>query len=94
MALAILVFVVVSGSVVGGYLALMRLPGMMAGRQLEKRLRDLSQFEGDVPGAASVVLNRAQSSALPGVDRLVGTNAGSWLSTLIEQSGAAISPGP
>jgi len=84
---------VVSGSVVGGYLALMRLPGLMAGRQLEQRLRDLSQLEADAPGAASVVLNQAQASALPGVDRFVGTNAGSWLSTLIEQSGAAVSPG-
>jgi tight adherence protein B len=93
MALAILVFFVVSGTVVGGYLALTHLPGMMAGRQLEKRLRDLSGHEDEAGGATSVVLNQAKSSALPGMDRLAGTSAGSSLATLIEQSGATVTPG-
>jgi tight adherence protein B len=91
MILSILVFFVVSGAVVGGYLALTKLPGFMAGRQLEQRLKDLSEFDAETPGATTVVLSQTPSSA---VDRLVGkTNAGSWLSTLIDQSGASITPG-
>jgi tight adherence protein B len=93
MGLAILVFLVVSGSVVGAYLALTHLPGFMAGRQLEQRLKDLSEFDGESPGATTVVLSQAPASALPGMDRLIKTNAGSWLSTLIEQSGVAVGPG-
>jgi tight adherence protein B len=93
MVLAILVFVLVSGSVIGGFLALQHLPGLLAGRQLEQRLRDMSHAPDD-PAAPSVLLNQAPASALPGVDRLMnGTNAGSWLSTLIEQSGVQVSPG-
>jgi tight adherence protein B len=91
MVLAVLVFFVVSGAVVGGYLALTKLPGFMAGRQLEQRLKDLSEFDAETPGATTVLLTQAPSSA---VDRLVGrTNAGSWLASLTEQSGVAISPG-
>jgi tight adherence protein B len=94
MILAILVFFVVSGAVVGGYLALTRLPSFMAGRQLEQRLKDLSEFDAETPGTTTVLLSQAPSSALPGMDRLFGkTTAGSWLSTLTEQSGVAISPG-
>jgi tight adherence protein B len=93
MVLAILVFLVVSGSVVGAYVALTRLPGFMAGRQLEQRLKDLSEFDAESPGATTVVLSQAPASALPGMDRLIKTSAGSWLSTLIDQSGVAIGPG-
>ena len=94
MALAILAFFAASGAVLGLYFALQRLPGFMAGRQLEQRLKDLSEFDAEAPGASTVVLNQAPASALPMVDRLVGnTNAGSWLTSLIEQSGVAVTPG-
>jgi tight adherence protein B len=94
MFLAILVFILVTGLVIGLYMALIHLPGHMAGRQLEQRLRDMSSLEGGDATAATVVLSQAAASSLPGLDRFVGgTNAGSWLSTLIEQSGVAISPG-
>ena len=94
MALAILAFFAASGAVLGLYFALQRLPGFMAGRQLEQRLKDLSEFDAEAPGASTVVLNQAPASALPMVDRLLGqTNAGSWLSSLTEQSGVAVTPG-
>ena len=93
MVLAILVFLVVSGAVLGAYVALLRLPGFMAGRQLEQRLKDLNDVDGESPGATTVVLSQAQASALPGMDRLIKSNAGSWLSTLIDQSGVAVGPG-
>jgi len=93
MVMAILVFLVVSGAVVGAYVALMRLPSFMAGRQLEQRLKDLSEFDAEAPGATTVVLSQASASTVPGMDRLIKTDAGSWLTTLIEQSGVAIGPG-
>jgi tight adherence protein B len=94
MLLAILVFFAVSGSVVGGYVLLTKLPGMMAGRQLEQRLRDLNQQPGEDGAVQTVLLNQTTSGPLPIVDRLMGgTNAGSWLATLIEQSGTAVTPG-
>jgi tight adherence protein B len=66
----------------------------MAGRQLEQRLKAMSEFDSETPGATTVVLNQASASAMPIMDRLVGkTNAGSWLATLIEQAGLTISPG-
>jgi len=93
MGMAILVFLVVSGSVVGAYVALMRLPSFMAGRQLEQRLKAVNDVDAESPGATTVVLSQAPASALPGMDRLIKTSAGSWLSTLIEQSGVAVGPG-
>jgi tight adherence protein B len=94
MLLAILVFLAVSGAVVGAYYALVHRPEHKAGRDFEQRLKDLSTFESEDGRATSVVLTQAPSSALPVVDRLLGgTGTGSWLANLIEQSGVAINPG-
>jgi tight adherence protein B len=94
MLLSILVFFAVSGAVVAAYYAFVHRPEHKAERVFEQRLKDLSGFESETPGATSVVLNQAPSSALPMVDRFVGgTNAGSWLADLIEQSGVATNPG-
>jgi tight adherence protein B len=93
MLLSILVFFVVSGAVVALYYALVHRPDHMAEKQFAQRLKDLSGFESEVEGATSVVLTQAPSSALPLVDRFVGgTGAGSWLASLIEQSGVATNP--
>ena len=94
MLLSIIVFFLVSGAVVGVYYALVHRPEHQAERQFEQRLKDLSTFESEGGDAPSVLLSQAPSSALPGVDRFMGgTNAGSSLATLIEQSGVAITPG-
>ncbi|HZI81626.1 MAG TPA: type II secretion system F family protein [Vicinamibacterales bacterium] len=94
MLLAILVFLAVSGAVVGAYYAFVHRPEHKVEREFEQRLKDLSNFESEDGPATSVVLSEARSSALPVVDRLVGgTGAGSWLANLIEQSGVAINPG-
>ena len=70
MVLAILVFLVVSGSVVGAYVALTRLPGFMAGRQLEQRLKDLSDVRRRID-------RRDHGGAQPGaVERAAGHGAG------------------
>jgi tight adherence protein B len=95
MFLAILAFCAASGTIVALYIALQRTqPEAVASREFEKRLRDLSTVGGDESAPTSVLLNQKPASALPAMDRLVNaTNAGSWLSTLIEQSGVVISPG-
>ena len=88
MLLALAVFVVVTGSIVGAYVAFTKMPGWLAADRLERRLRELSQPEEK---AQSVLLNQKASG---GVDQLVrGTDAGSWLANLIEQSGVPTTPG-
>ena len=94
MLLSILVFFVVVGGVFGAYYALVHRPEGAAGRQFEQRLKDLSTvgIEDDV--ATSVLKSQPKASALPMVDRFVGgTNAGSWLTKLIEQAGVETTPG-
>ena len=94
MLLSIIVFFLVSGAVVGVYYALVHRPEHQAERQFEQRLKDLSSFETESGDAPSILLNQKTSSALPGVERLMGaTNAGSWLAALIEQSGIVVTPG-
>jgi tight adherence protein B len=96
MLLSILVFLVVVGAVFGAYYALVHRPEGAAGRQFEQRLKDLatSDGDGDDADATSILKKQPKASALPVVDRLVGgTNAGSSLAKLIEQSGVATTPG-
>jgi tight adherence protein B len=87
MLLSILVFFIGSGFVLGGYAALSQMPAALAGRRLDRRLRDVSAPADDTPAQSTVVM-RPVEGPWPGVDRLVsGTRAGSWLAKLIEQSG-------
>jgi tight adherence protein B len=70
------------------------LPGMLAARQLDRRLREVSDdvAPGD-PDAEDSVVKRAAGGPLPGVDRLIArTGAGLSLSLLIEQSGVRTTP--
>jgi tight adherence protein B len=91
MLLAIVVFIAVTGVIVGGYVAVTSLPGMMKKRHLERRLRDVSApAAAPVKGGDSVVV-KSDSDAL--LDRMAaGTRGGAWLSHLIEQSGVRTSP--
>jgi tight adherence protein B len=93
MLLSVIVFFLVTGAVLGAYYAFVHRPEHKHEREFEKRLKDLSSFEPEEDGT-SVVKTEAAPSALPIVDRLVGnTNAGSWLTNLIEQSGVDTNPG-
>jgi tight adherence protein B len=86
--LYIIVFLFVTGLIVGGYLA--AVPNDTAGRELEKRLRDVATPS---PSAAEAgmsdesILKRVLEGPLPMLDRLVSQGAGSRLGLLIEQSG-------
>ena len=94
MGLAFFVFVVVAGTIVGGYFAVTILPERFAARKLDLRLRD-SGSDGEAPseGVGETVVKRALEGPLPGVDRLVaGTRGGISLQSLIDQSGVRITP--
>jgi tight adherence protein B len=96
MGIAILAFLVMTAAVVAGWVTAMRLPEFLAGRRMERRLRDVSAAP-EVPAGAEgepTVVKQKDRGPLPAVDRLVaGTGLGSGLSKLIEQSGVRVSPG-
>jgi tight adherence protein B len=93
---ALLVFFAVVGAVTGGYWAVTVLPGLLAARRLNERLREVSSGGDFLPAgvdADATVLKHVRSGPLPGVDRLVaGTRAGSGLARLIEQAGSSTTP--
>jgi tight adherence protein B len=94
MGLAFFVFVVVTGTIFGGYFAVTILPERFAARKLDRRLRDMGS-DGEAPseGVGETVVKRALEGPLPGVDRLVaGTRGGISLQSLIDQSGVRITP--
>jgi tight adherence protein B len=83
-----IVFLFVTGLIVGGYLA--AVPNNTAGRDLEKRLRDVATPSPSATEAGisdESILKRVMEGPLPMLDRLVSQGAGSRLGLLIEQSG-------
>ena len=96
MMLPFLIFIVVAGSIIGGYFAIAYLPGYFAARQLDRRLRDVSFDDAPVDPKATdeTVLKHASTGPLPGMDRLVSaTGLGKRLARLIEQAGVRTTPG-
>jgi tight adherence protein B len=89
---AIFMFIIGVSLVVGGYAAVALLPGMLERRRLNKRLADVSApIEALLDGDALV--KKPDQGPLPMVDRLASrTSAGSWLATLIAQSGVRTTP--
>ena len=85
MVAALIVFVLVVAAVLGGYVAISRIPDARARRRLEQRLREVGKT-GD--GAEGSLLAKQAEGPLPAVDRVIGgTVAGSSLTRLIEQAG-------
>jgi tight adherence protein B len=91
MGIAVAAFLIVTGTIIGGFAAVTWLPGFLAGRRLDQRLRDVAMPMGDEPAAETepTVIKERKAGPLPGVDRVF---AGSWLSRLIEQSGVNTTP--
>jgi tight adherence protein B len=91
--LPLLMFLIGSGTVLGAYAAVTYLPGLLAKRQLDQRLHDISSPFGTSDDESSVVKKEDQGP-LPAMERLVArTNAGTGLKKLIDQSGVKTSPG-
>src|SRR5438445_2199290 len=92
MLLALLVFVLGVGAVVGGYALAISMPARLARRKLDQRLADLST-PVDVGVESESVVKRLIEGPLPSLNRLVlRTSAGSRLRKLIEQSGVKTTP--
>jgi tight adherence protein B len=92
MVLALLVFLLGAGAVLGAYAAMTHLPAVMARRQLDRRLKDVSAF-GAADSDDSSVVKQSTAGPLPSVDRAMkDTRVGGWLSRLIEQSGTRTTP--
>jgi tight adherence protein B len=92
MVLAIFVFILGAGAVLGAYAGLTYVPGMLQRNRLERRLKDVSAPMGDDADELGLV-RRTNDGLLPGIDRLVShMRAGSWLAALIEQAGVHTTP--
>ena len=95
MLLALAVFFLATGGIMGAYAAFTYLPGVFAARRLDRRLRDVS-FEwpdADPKAPGETVVKATAEGPLPGIDRLLSrTGAGFRLARLIEQSGVRTSP--
>jgi tight adherence protein B len=90
---AVLVFLVVTGAIVGAYALAMTGVRWFAGRRVEQRLREVSAPVLEQDDTTTVVA-RSESGPLPVVDQILArTQAGPRLTRLIEQSGVATSPG-
>ena len=87
-----LVFLLGAGVVLGGFAAVAYLPGFLASRKLDRRLRDVSTPAGADLDDASVV-KQSNRGPLPSIDRAMAkTRIGSRIARLIEQSGARTTP--
>jgi tight adherence protein B len=96
MLLPFVVFVLVTGGIIGGYMALTELPTMLAARRMDQRLRELSEgpVTDDAKGEDDSIVKRVTQGPLPIVDRAIAkSGAGTWLATLIAQSGVKVTPG-
>lgn len=92
MAPVVLMFVLGVGLVLGGYAAATMLPGLIAQRQVDRRLREVSS-PGEPPEGDSSLVMKSAEGPLPAVERILArTAAGGWLEKLIQQSGVQTSP--
>jgi len=93
MVIALGVFVVVVGLILGSYYAITALPDRMAQRELDKRLKDVSFTEASGETEDTSVLRKMVEGPMPVLDKFVkDSKQGSGLSKLIEQSGVQTTP--
>jgi tight adherence protein B len=91
MLMALLVFFAVMALVLGGAMAMTRLPARVERRRVERRLREVREPD-DRPEGTTVVAAVAQGP-VPALDRYVaGTAAGTRFGRLIQQSGVRTTP--
>jgi tight adherence protein B len=91
MALAILVvlaFALGVALVMGAYMGVTKVPGMMLQRKLDARLQEVSQPIEVAPEPGKLLVKVQHEGPIPGFDRfLAGTTRGSAIGRWIEQSG-------
>jgi tight adherence protein B len=87
--IAFIAFLVVTAVVAGLGFGALRLPGALADRRMERRLRDIAPRESG--GSPTSFIRDKKAGPLPALDRALG-GSGSSLSRLVEQSGVATTP--
>ena len=98
MGIAFVVFVFVVALVMGTYAGITYLPGMLANREMDRRLRDVSGYQvvtesSDENAAPHTVVRQMKTGPLPAIDRLVAqSGVGHGLQRLIERSGVDTTP--
>ena len=88
MGLAMLAFVVMAGTILGGYYGVTILPGKLADRRMDRRLRDVSSG-GSGADEAETFIKPLPRGPMPTVDRFLDE---SWMSRLIAQAGVRTTP--
>jgi tight adherence protein B len=91
---AIVVFLVVTALIAGGYAAVAYLPGAKAGRRIGERLREVAQPSViDAPTESAAIVQKAIESPLPAIDKMLTRSGVAGLLTgLIDQSGVKMTP--
>jgi tight adherence protein B len=89
MGLAVVAFLIVSCTILGGYWAVTVLPGRIASRKMDARLRDVAGSSLLAEDLEETVIKRKPEGPIPPFDRLL---AESKLQKLIEQSGVNTTP--
>jgi tight adherence protein B len=85
-------FVIGVGLVMGVYVGITKVPGMLAQRKLMGRLQELSAPLDEQEAGAKTLVKVTNPGVLPAFDRMMaGTTKGSAVSRWIEQSGAKAS---
>jgi len=88
MLVPLIVFFFGIGLVIGAYALFTYLPAAMARREIDRRLRDVATPLHPAAEGDSIIVKRLAEGPLPSFDRMASrTNAGTWLSRIIEQSG-------
>jgi tight adherence protein B len=91
MFVALFIFVLVAGGIVGGYYAYTTLPERLANKRLQERLQGFSTAAKGSEDDS--VLARPRQGPLPMVDRIMSSSGGGmWLARLIQQSGVKTTP--
>ena len=78
MVIALGVFVVVVGLILGSYFAITALPDMMAQRELDKRLKDVSFTDASGETEDTSVLRKMVEGPMPGRKIISRPGRGGW----------------
>ena len=94
MMLPLVVFGFVVALVMGTYAAITYLPGILATREMDRRLRDVSSpVVDDRPKDSASIVRQERRGPIPTLDRLLeNTTPGIKLKRLIERSGVGTTP--
>jgi tight adherence protein B len=87
---AVAVFILVVAAIMGGYHGMAQLPGWLAARRLDRRLREVSLTHDPISGPKTI-LTEQKVGPLPAIDKALG-GANSSVAKLIEQSGVETTP--